>query len=122
MMMMSPQRGLFQASCGDDGQDDNDDDNGDHDDADDDDDTLSPLVSPPDRASFELPRAPDIGSCNANLLSNVTPKINIIIAIFTIITIIINFITIILSNVTPKINITIVPVILVVEKINKCLQ
>ena len=27
-----------------------------------------------------------------------------------------------LSNVTPKINITIVPVILVVEKINKCLQ
>ena len=67
---MSPQRGLFQAMCGDDGQDDNDDDNGDHDDADDDDDTLSPLVSPPDRASFELPRAPDIGSCNANLLSN----------------------------------------------------
>ena len=60
---MSPQRGLFQAMCGDDGQDDNDDDNGDHDDADDDDDTLSPLVSPPDRASFELPRAPDIGSC-----------------------------------------------------------
>ena len=91
---MSPQRGLFQASCGDDGQDDNDDDNDDHADADDDDDTLSPLVSPPDRASFELPRAPDIGSCNANLLSNVTPKINI----------------------------TIVPVILVVEKINKCLQ
>ena len=29
----------------------------------DDDDTLGPLVSPPDRASFELPRAPDIGSC-----------------------------------------------------------
>ena len=58
----------------------------------------------------------------ANLLSNVTPKINIIIAIFTIITIIINFITIILSNVTPIINIIIVPVILVVEKINKCLQ
>ena len=72
---------------GDDGQDDIDDD-------DDDDDNLRPLVSPPDRASFELPRAPDIGSCNANLLSNVTPKINI----------------------------TIVPVILVVEKINKCLQ
>ena len=30
---------------------------------DNDDDTLGPLVSPPDRASFELPRAPDIGSC-----------------------------------------------------------
>ena len=52
----------------------------------------------------------------ANLLSNVTPIINIIIIIIIVI-IIINL----LSNVTPIINIIVV-VILVIEKKNKCLQ